>query len=57
MYEIIIVFCSKQFRMMRRAKHNEAAVICDKVVFSEVTKLGSEWLCVMYANKFLILYI
>ncbi|KQK09008.1 long chain acyl-CoA synthetase 4 isoform X2 [Brachypodium distachyon] len=26
----------KQFRMMRGAKHNEAAAICDKVVFSKV---------------------
>ncbi|KAM3350276.1 hypothetical protein ACQJBY_022824 [Aegilops geniculata] len=25
----------KQFRMMRGAKHNEAAAICDKVVFSK----------------------
>jgi len=28
--------------MMRGAKHDEAAAICDKVVFSKVVKFGSQ---------------
>ena len=35
--------------MMRGAKHNEAASICDKVVFSKVIKLGRQQFLIMYA--------
>lgn len=35
--------------MMRGAKHNEAASICDKVVFSKVIKLGCQQFLIMYA--------
>jgi hypothetical protein len=35
--------------MMSGAKHNEAASICDKVVFSKVIKLGKQQFLIMCA--------